>query len=312
MPAPGAIAVWPWAAFVLAMLVFLALDLGVFHRAPRVVNPKTALLWTAFWFLLALVFAGGLAAWRGPEESLEFLAGYVVEFSLSLDNVAAIALIFAFFGVAARQQHRVLYWGILGAIATRGAFIALGATLLQSFHWVLYLMGAFLVFTGLKWGFSKQAEIHPERNPILRLARKFLPVAESGPDAGEKFLTWANGRRAITPLALALLTVETADLLFAFDSIPAVFAVTEKPFIVFTSNCFAILGLRSLYFAVAGAMAHFRFLKAGLAAVLVFVGAKMLASAWLAISTGLSLVIVAAIIAGAIGLSVAQRKKGHS
>jgi tellurite resistance protein TerC len=307
MPAPGAITVWHWAAFVLIILVFLGLDLAVFHRTPRAVKPKEALAWSVVWLLLAMAFAGGLAAWLGPEESLEFVTGYFVEYSLSLDNVAAIALIFAAFGVAARQQHRVLFWGILGALLMRGVAIGLGATLIQMFHWVLYVMGAFLVFTGLKWGLTKNPEFHPEDNPVLRLARRIFRV--SGDNAADHFLTWQDGRRALTPLALALLMVETADLIFAVDSIPAIFAVTQKAFIVFTSNCFAILGLRSLYFVVAGALAYFRFLKAGLAGVLVFVGAKMLASSWYAIPTGLSLAVVAAIISLSVGWSILTMRR---
>jgi tellurite resistance protein TerC len=222
-----------------------------------------------------------------------------------MDNVAAIALIFTWFSVPARHQHRVLFWGILGTLVLRGTMIGLGAALIQTFHWALYPLGAFLLFTGVKWGFSKQAAVPPENNPVLRLARRILPVS-SGYD-GDKFLTWRDGRRAWTPLALVLLMVETTDLIFAVDSIPAVFAVTQKPFIVFTSNIFAILGLRSLYFAVAGALQYFRFLKAGLAGVLIFVGVKMLASRWVSVPTGLSLAVVAAIIALSMGLSI-----GHS
>jgi tellurite resistance protein TerC len=302
MPAPVPITFFHWAGFVLIILAFLALDLGVFHRPSRVVKSREALLWSAIWFLLALLFAGGLDVWRGPEESLEFVTGYFVEYSLSMDNVVAIALIFTWFGVAARLQHRVLFWGILGALVMRGMMIGLGAALIHAFQWVLWLLGAFLIFTGLKWGFSKQAAAQPENNPLLRLARTILPVS-SGYD-GDKFLTRINGRRAWTPLALVLLMVETTDLIFATDSIPAVFAVTQKPFIVFTSNIFAILGLRSLYFAVAGAIQYFRFLKTGLAGVLIFVGVKMLASRWMPVPTGLSLAIVAAIIGLSMGLSI--------
>jgi tellurite resistance protein TerC len=301
MPAPAPITVWHWAAFILVILVFLALDLGVFHRSPRIVKPREALLWSAVWCLLAMLFALGLDRWRGPDESLEFVTGYFVEFSLSLDNVVAITLIFTSFGVAARLQHRVLFWGILGALVMRGLMIGAGAALIQTFHWVLWLMGVFLIFTGVKWGFSKQPPSPPENNPLLRLARRIFPVAASYD--GDKFLTWMDGRRAWTPLALVLLLVEATDLIFAVDSIPAVFAVTQKAFIVFTSNIFAILGLRSLYFAVAGAIQYFRYLKGGLAAVLIFVGLKMLAARWLIVPTGLSLAVMAAIIAFSMGLS---------
>jgi tellurite resistance protein TerC len=305
MPAPLPITFWHWAGFILLILVFLALDLGVFHRSSRIVTSKEALLWSAVWFSLAILFARGLEVWRGPDESLEFVTGYFIEFSLSMDNVVAIALLIACFGVAARHQHRVLFWGILGALVLRGMMIGLGAALIHIFRWALWLLGAFLIFTGVKWGLSKQAAVQPENNPVLRLARRILPVS-SGCD-GDKFLTWMDGRRAWTPLALVLLMVETADLIFAVDSIPAVFAVTQKPFIVFTSNIFAILGLRSLYFAVADAIQYFRFLKAGLAGVLIFVGVKMLASRWAAVPTGLSLAVVAAMIALSMGISI-----GHS
>jgi len=302
MPAPVPITFWHWAGFILIILVFLALDLGVFHRSSRVVKSQEALLWGAVWFSLAILFARGLDVWRGPGESLEFVTAYFVEFSLSMDNVVAIALIFTCFGVAARHQHRVLFWGILGALVMRGMMIGLGAALIHTFRWVLWLLGAFLIFTGVKWGFSKQAALQPENNPVLRLARRILPV--SSDYDGDKFLAWMDGRRAWTPLALVLLMVETADLIFAVDSIPAVFAVTQKPFIVFTSNIFAILGLRSLYFAVAGAIQHFRFLKAGLAGVLIFVGVKMLASRWVAVPAGFSLAVVAAMIALSMGFSI--------
>lgn len=299
MAAPVPITAKHWAGFIFLVLVFLALDLGIFHRSPRAVKPREALLWSAAWFFVAMLFAWVLFAWQGRNESLEFVTGYFVELSLSMDNVAVIALIFASFGVEAQHQHRVLFWGILGALLMRGMMIGAGAALIQSFHWVLYVLGAFLIFTGVKWGFSKQAPMKPENNLLVRLAQKVLPVSKDYD--GGKFLTWMNGRRAWTPLALVLLMVETADLIFAVDSVPAVFAVTQKAFIVFTSNIFAVLGLRSLYFAVAGALQHFRFLKGGLAAVLIFAGAKMLASPWHTMSTGFSL----AIVAGTIGLSVA-------
>jgi tellurite resistance protein TerC len=302
MPAPIPITLWHWAGFILIVLVFLALDLGGFHHSSRVVKPKEALLWSAVWFCLAILFARGLALWRGREASLEFVTAYFVEFSLSMDNMAAIALIFTFFGVAARLQYRVLFLGILGALVMRGMMIGLGAALIHTFRWMLWLLGAFLIFTGVKWGFSKQTAVHPENNPLLRLARRILPV--SSDYDGDKFLTWKDGRRAWTPLALALLMVEAADLIFAVDSIPAVFAVTQKPFIIFTSNIFAILGLRSLYFALAGAIRHFRFLKTGLAGVLIFVGLKMLASRWVVVPTGLSLAAVAAMIVLSMGLSI--------
>ena len=297
--------------FVLAILVAVGLDLGLFRRAAGVVKTREALLWTGIWLLLALAFARGLARWRGREESLQFLAGYLVEFSLSLDNVLAMTVIFASFGVAPEHRRRVLTWGIVGALLARGLMIGAGAALLQRFHWLLYLMGLFLCVTGLRWGFSKTAAARPQDNPAIRLARKVFPVS-AGYD-GPRLVTMDGGRRALTPLALALLAVETTDLIFAVDSIPAVFAVTQNAFIVFTSNIFAILGLRSLYFVLEGAMGTFRYLRTGLAAVLVVVGLKMLAARWLFVPASLVLGVVAIIVAAAVACSilVARRDKGR-
>ena len=293
---------WIWAGFVLLVVAFLALDLGLFHRKPRPVSFKQALAWSVVWFLVAMAFAATLAIWRGPEQSLEFVAGYLVEYSLSLDNVFAISVIFTYFAVPAELQHRVLFWGILGALVMRGLMIGAGVELLDNFHWLFYAMGAFLLWTGIKWGFTKDALIEPEKNNVVRLARKFFPVTSDF--HGQKFFASVAGRRALTPLALALITVEVTDVLFATDSIPAIFAVTQNAFIVFTSNICAILGLRSLYFVLAGAMHLFRFLKTGLAVVLVFIGAKMLASDWFRVPTAVTLVVVAAIIAISILVSI--------
>ena len=295
---------WLWAAFVILVLFFLALDLGVFHRQVRAPDFRESLLWTLVWFLLAMGIAAALALGRGAEPCLQFLAGYVVEYSLSLDNVFAMALIFAWFQVAPAQQHRVLFWGILGALFMRGLMIGAGIELLQAFHWLFYLMGLFLLWTGLRWGFSKQAVVQPEKNQVVRLARKFFPVTRDF--EGRNFFGRVEGRRALTPLALALFTVEATDLIFATDSIPAIFAVTQNPFIVFTSNICAVLGLRSLYFLLAGALRYFRFLKTGLAIVLVFIGAKMLLSWWCAIPTSITLAVIAAVIALSILLSLAK------
>jgi tellurite resistance protein TerC len=302
MAAPTPIGPWHWAGFILFILIWIGLDLRLFHRAPRVMKTREALLWTLVWWSLALLFAGALAQWRGSEESLEFLTGYLVEYSLSLDNLLAIALIFSSFGVAVEQQHRVLQWGIVGALILRGLMIGAGAVLLQSFHWLLYLMGLFLIVTGLRWGFSKPAAARPQDNPAIRWARKLFPVSD-GFDGG-RFLTTSNGRRALTPLALVLLAVETTDLIFAVDSIPAVFAVTQNGFIVFTSNIFAVLGLRSLYFVLAGALKSFRYLRTGLACVLVVIGLKMLAARWWSVPTSVSLGLVVVIVAAALVCSV--------
>jgi len=317
MTVPVEITHWHWAGFILCVLIFLALDLGVFHRGARVVQFKEALAWTLLWFALAMLFAAAMAHWRGREEAIQFTAGYVIELSLSLDNVLVIALIFAWFRVPPAFQHRLLFLGILGALVMRGAMIAFGVALIHEFGWVLYLFGAFLVFAGVKMLLTRKGMVQPEKNLALRLVRKLFPVTQNF--AGRKFFTRLDGRFALTPLALVLVLVETTDLIFAVDSVPAVFSVTRKAFIVFTSNVFAILGLRSLYFLLAGALGCFRYLKIGLSIVLVFIGAKMLlephgpSSQWfqVKIPTGISLLVVAVILSISIALSIvaAQREK---
>jgi tellurite resistance protein TerC len=304
---PADISAIPWAVFIAGILFFLALDLGVFHRRAHVVGIREALTWTVIWFCCALLFAffGApllVSSWS-REDTVLFLTGYVIELSLSMDNVFVIALIFAWFRVPAQLQHRVLFWGILGALAMRGTLIGLGAAVVSRYDWVLYLMALIVLFSGLKMIFSGDDDgVHPDRNPVVRLARKLYPVA---PDyEGDHFVTRLAGRRALTPLALVLLCVETTDLIFAIDSIPAIFGVTHKGFIIFTSNVFAILGLRSMYFLLAGAIGYFRYLKTGLALVLVFIGVKMLvdphhaAPKWFQrdISTTVSLSVVGGII----------------
>jgi tellurite resistance protein TerC len=276
---------WFWVIFIAFVLLMLALDLGVFHRKAHVVSVAEATAWSALWIALALAFAGGIALYAGTHPALEFLTGYVIEKSLSLDNIFVIATIFAYFGVPDRSQHRVLFWGILGALVMRGMFIALGAYLLATFDWVLYVFGALLVLTGIRMAVREEKAFDGERNPVIRLVRRVLPV--TGRYHGERFFVReeANGGRApggrrtgrlvATPLFLALVLVEMADLIFAVDSIPAIFAVTSDPFLVFTSNVFAILGLRSLYFVLAGIVGRFHLLRYGLGAILVFVGVKM-------------------------------------
>ena len=313
------ITAWHWVGFIALVLVFLGLDLGVFHRHAHVVRFKEALLWTGVWFSVALIFALALKPMRGDKSALEFLTGYVIELSLSMDNVFVIALIFAYFKVPSQYQHRVLFWGILGALIMRGAMIGAGVALIAWLKWVLYLFGALLIYSGIKM-MLVETDVAPEKNRVIRLARRLYPVTPHLD--GQKFTTHWNGRLALTPLALVLLMVETTDLVFALDSIPAIFGVTTDPFIVFTSNVFAILGLRSLYFVLAGAIAYFRYLKYGLSLVLVFVGVKMLlnphehAPLWFQteIPTGLSLLIVAGIILVSILLSVAaaHREKRKS
>ncbi len=296
-----------WIVFVAAVVVFLALDLGIFHRKAHVVSFKEALSWTGAFFCLAMLFGLVLAPAMVPnwtsQETKEFITGYIIELSLSMDNVFVIALIFSYFGVPPQFQHRVLFWGILGALVMRGLMIWLGVALINRFDWMFYVLGVFLIYTGIKMVFSREAEVHPERNLAIRVARKLFPVS-SGFD-GQKFLTHLDGRLALTPLALVLLMVETTDLIFAVDSIPAIFAVTRNEFIVFTSNVFAILGLRSLYFVLAGAIQYFRYLKIGLALILVFIGAKMLLPDEYHVSTTTSLVVVASVILVSILASLA-------
>jgi tellurite resistance protein TerC len=300
---------WHWTGFIVCILIFLALDLGVFHRSAHVVKFKEALCWTALWFCVAMGFSWWLGRARGGEQAEMFITGYLLELSLSMDNVFVIALIFSYFRVPSQHQHRVLFWGILGALIMRGVMIAVGAALVSRFSWVLYLFGAFLLFTGVKMLFAGDGGVEPENNLVLKLARKFFPVAPEF--EGQKFFTQWNGRRALTPLALVLLMVETTDLVFALDSIPAIFGVTQDPFIVFTSNVFAILGLRSLYFVLANAIDYFRFLKYGLSLVLVYIGIKMLLVKWVHIPTRLSLGIVVGIIGISILVSVILGKREH-
>ena len=305
---------WHWAGFVLCVLVFLALDLGVFHRKAHVVGFKEALAWTGLWVALALLFGLVIAPALVPEwqlqQTVEFITGYVIELSLSMDNVFVIALIFTHFAVPSRHQHRVLFWGILGALIMRGLMIWLGVELLHRFEWLLIALGAFLVVSGIKMIFTQEKESDPEKTMVVRLTRKFFPVSSTFD--GQKFLTRINGRTLLTPLALVLLLVEATDLIFALDSIPAIFAITKDAFIVFTSNVFAILGLRSLYFVLAGAIQYFRYLKIGLSIVLVFIGLKMVLEHYLPIPTPLSLGVVVLIIAGSILLSVKATRREKS
>jgi tellurite resistance protein TerC len=310
---------WHWVAFIACVLVFLAFDLGLFHRQAHVVKFREALIWTAVWFSLAMLFALGLTPLRGSKEALQFLTGYLIELSLSMDNVFVIVLIFSYFRVPSEYQHRILYWGILGALVMRGLMIGLGLALISWLDWVLYIFGAFLVYSGVKMMFV-HTEVHPDKNRVVRWTRRLFPVTSEFD--GQKLITVSQGKRALTPLALVLVMVETSDLLFAIDSIPAVFAVTKRPFIVFTSNVFAILGLRSLYFVLAEAMGSFRYLKAGLSFVLIFIGVKMLIDPndrppkWFQfdIPTSVSLIVVAGIliIAVVLSLTASRREKKAS
>jgi tellurite resistance protein TerC len=300
MPAPTGITPWHWLGFVVFVLLVLAIDLGMFHRRAHRVAFREALLWTAVWFSLAMLFGFCIAPLAAKpwhhQQTLEFITGYVIEYSLSLDNVFVIAVLFAHFRVADRFQHRVLFWGVVGALLMRGVFIWLGVELVQRFDWLLMALGAFLILSGLKFIFVRERGAQPEKSLTMRLARGIFPVVPEGQDHGQNFLARIDGRLALTSLALVLLMVEVTDLVFALDSIPAVFAVTTDPFIVFTSNIFAILGLRSLYFVLAGAIASFRYLKAGLSVVLIFIGAKMLLTRQVHIPILASLGVVVAIL----------------
>ncbi len=262
-----------WLGFNLFVLAMLALDLGVFHRKAHEVSLREAAIWSAVWIALALLFNAGIYHLRGAVPAVEFFTGYLIEKSLSVDNIFVFALIFSYFAVPKAYQHRVLFWGILGALVMRAIFIFAGAALLSRFHWIIYIFGGFLILTGIKMAVFRNAEMDPGQNPLLRLVRRLLPVTQEY--QADHFFVRQNGRLWVTPLFLVLILVESTDLIFAVDSIPAIFAVTQDPFIVYTSNVFAILGLRSLYFVLAGVMDKFYYLKLGLAAVLVFVGVKM-------------------------------------
>jgi len=285
---------WAWAATVAVILGMLALDLFVFHRDAHEVTMREAAFTSAVWVTLGLCFAVVIGVAWGGTAAGEYLAGYLIEKSLSVDNIFVFALLLSYFSVPPANQHRVLFWGVLGALVFRAIFIAAGAALLENFHWTIYVFGAFLVLTGVKMARHRTDEVHPERNPILAALRRFVPITPTY--HGQRFFVKENAKRFATPMLAVLVAVETTDILFAVDSIPAIFAVTEEPFLVFTSNAFAILGLRALYFLLAGMMTRFVFLKVGLAAVLVFVGAKMLLSEVVHVPVWASLMAIACIL----------------
>jgi tellurite resistance protein TerC len=297
-----------WLGFTSLVLALLALDLGVFHRKAHAVGLREAGVWSAVWIALALAYGGWIYAEFGSQRGTEFLAGYLIEKALAVDNIFVIYAIFAYFAVPAAYQHRVLFWGILGALAMRAVFIFLGAALLQRFHWVMYVFGAILLITALKLFLIREEGVHPERNPVYRLVRRLIP---SVPDYhGARFTVWKDGRRHATPLLVCLILIEWTDLVFAVDSIPAIFAVTSDPFIVYTSNIFAILGLRALFFVLAGVIGKFHLLKPSLALVLAFVGAKMLLADVFEVPIGLSLGVVAGLVAaGIVGSLVFPRRE---
>jgi len=299
--------IWLWVLFNLFVLLMLALDLGVFHRKAHEVRLREALIWTAVWAALAVLFNLGVWQFAGSQKALEFLTGYLIEKSLSVDNVFVFALIFSYFAVPARVQHKVLFWGILGALAMRAVMIAVGAALITKFTWVIYVFGLFLIVTGIKMIVKREEEIHPERNPVVRVFKRWIPVTADYRE--DRFFVREGGRLWATPLFLVLLVVEMSDLVFAVDSIPAIFAVTSDPFIVYTSNVFAILGLRSLYFALAGIMNRFHYLKIGLGVVLAFVGVKMmLAHTPYKIDTLVALAVVVLVLAASVLVSLLRPK----
>jgi tellurite resistance protein TerC len=265
-----------WGAFVAFILAMLAIDLFVFHRDAHEISFREAGIWSGVWVAMGLAFGAFLWAWQGGQVAGEYLAGYLIEKSLSIDNIFVFALIFGFFAVPGKYQHRVLFWGVLGALVFRAIFIAAGAALLENVHWTIYVFGAFLVFTGIRMARSSETHVDPGRNPVLRAFRRVVPMTDAY--EGQRMVLRRAGRWMATPLLAVLIIVETTDVVFAVDSIPAIFAVTDETFLVFTSNAFAILGLRALYFLLAGMLGRFRYLRIGLAAVLVFVGAKMLVS----------------------------------
>ena len=298
---------WAWAAVVAFTLVLLALDLFVLHREAHEVSLREAGWLSAFYAGVGLAFGGLIWVWRGPEAGGEYLAGYLIEKSLSIDNIFVFALIFSYFAIPARYQHRVLFWGIIGAIAFRALFIALGAVLLNSVDGIVYVFGAFLVYTGIRMARGHSVEVRPDRNPVIRLMRRVIPVSDDL--RGQRFLLREGGRWIATPLLAALVVVETMDVVFAIDSVPAIFAITDDVFIVFTANVFAILGLRAMYFLLAGTIPRFAYLQTGLALVLVFVGAKMFLTDIGKLPVWISLAVIVAIIGTAIGASIVKARR---
>jgi tellurite resistance protein TerC len=296
--------IWLWVGFNLFVLLLLALDLGVFHRKAHAVSTKEALTWSIVWISLSLLFNAVIyffwdrmvpnSSYTNSEAALSFLTGYLIEKSLSVDNIFVFILIFSFFAVPDAYQHRVLFWGILGALVMRGVLIAVGAALLEQFHWIIYVFGAFLIYTGIRMARHQDEELRPQDNPVVKFFRRFMPVTEDF--VGDKFFVRRAGVLFATPLFLILLIVESTDLVFAVDSIPAIFAVTRDPFLVYTSNVCAILGLRALYFLLAGVMDQFQYLKLGLSVVLTFIGVKMVIVDLYHIPVGASLAIVASVL----------------
>jgi TerC family integral membrane protein len=301
---------WFYVAFSAFVLATLALDLGVFHRKAHVVKAKEAGMWVGIWITLAVVFAAGIYVWSNADNAFLFLTGYLIEQSLSVDNIFVIVLIFSYFRIPEKYEHRVLFWGILGALVMRAIFIGFGTFLIQRMSWIMYVFGAFLIFTGIKMALKGGDEFDPEQNIVMRAARRFLPLSNSYD--GQRFFTIENGRRLATPLLPVLLVVEFTDLIFAVDSIPAIFAVTTDPFLVYTSNVFAILGLRSMYFLLSGIVHRFVYLKYALSVILAFVGMKMVAADFIHVPVTVSLAVIIVSLAVAITASLWRRPTEES
>lgn len=291
-----------WIGFIVFVLLMLIFDLKIIHRKPHEVKIKEALLWSAFWIFLALVFNYGVYHWLGKEKALEFLAAYLVEKSLSVDNLFVFIMIFGFFNVKPQFQHKILFWGVLGALVLRAIFIIAGIALINNFHWIIYVFGVFLIVTGIQLPFEKNKKIEPDKNIIVRLFKKFMPV--TGDTESGKLFKRQNYKYYATPLFITLIMIEFSDLIFAVDSIPAVLAISNDTFIVYTSNVFAILGLRSLYFALAGIMKYFTFLKYGLSVILIFVGVKMCITGFYKMPVYISLMVIGGVLLLSILLSV--------
>jgi tellurite resistance protein TerC len=299
-----------WIGFSLFILLMLSLDLGLFNRKAHTLRYREAAIWSAVWIALAMIFAGIVFWYQGTDPGLKFLTGYVIELSLSVDNLFVFLLIFSFFKVPARVQHRVLFWGVLGALIMRLTMIFIGATLINRFHWILYIFGAFLVYTGFKMFRQEDSDIQPEENPLVRAVTRYIPITRHYDE--QKFFTRVNGKLTGTLLLLVLVIVEVTDLVFAVDSIPAIFAITTNTFIVYTSNVFAILGLRSMYFLLAGVVEKFQYLRMGLAIVLTFIGVKMLIEAFhIVIPVWISLVVVATVLLASVAASVLWPKEAE-
>lgn len=298
---------WLWVTFNLFVLLMLAIDLGVFNRSAHKITIRESLIWTAVWIGLALVFNAGLWYYEGTDKALEFLSGYLIEKSLSMDNLFVFLVIFTYFQVSKKYQHKVLFWGIIGALVFRAIFIFAGVALINKFHWLIYVLGVFLLYTGFKMAFQSGRDVDVESNPVMKLVRRIFPVTENYRDG--KFFTREKGKLFATPLFIVLVVIETTDVMFAVDSIPAILAITRDPFLVYSSNVFAILGLRALFFALAGIMQLFEYLHYGLAAILVFVGIKMLISEWVHLPVWIALSVIAIILTFTIIMSVIHGKR---